>query len=79
MPKVEIVPNCRYGHGDLEHVEGDWGLQGYHLIRPKPTVIVNTGPSETAFTVMVYRCPTCGYVELKDVDGDDEDWEGETK
>ena len=58
-----IVPKCRYNHGDLMRVtQGgrfpEWSLFGGRTIYPVGT----------SFSVALYVCRTCGYIELFDTD-----------
>lgn len=73
MPK-NFQPTCRYGHGDLEQEKLGpsqfWGVMGA-LVReiPPKTLLgqtTETVSSGALYTVNLYRCRVCGYVELFD-------------
>ncbi|SHN18776.1 hypothetical protein SAMN02787076_03920 [Rhizobacter sp. OV335] len=70
QPKTERT--CRYGHGQLESIEGTWSFQGveWKPIRSGDEV-VGTWPDANGngFTVHLWRCPVCRYVEMIDEDG----------
>lgn len=57
------VKTCRYGHGDLRHEGNNYALLGMALT--KAGDLVNDG---RAFTLQVWACPVCRYVELSDED-----------
>lgn len=73
---MKVVPTCRYGHGNLEHVDKNdvdhrWGLMGLSMIGVQPATdseprLIITKPSDRVFTVQLYRCPECGYLEAFD-------------
>lgn len=62
---------CRYGHGAMELQEGAFGLSG---VTPLGSGLAGTPdqrirrPDGSVFTVVVWRCATCGYIELIDED-----------
>ncbi|MCM2546210.1 hypothetical protein ACVCII_03955 [Burkholderia glumae] len=83
---LKVTPICRYGHGELERVNGPetpdgtkhaWGLLGF-VIQPYRAADEFGGEqlskvmseSMGIFTASVYRCPVCGYVEMFD-DGEE--------
>lgn len=63
--------DCIRGHGPMIRQEGHWELsQIARVIRDEsgrkvPGALHSTG---TIFTVAIYACPTCRYVELVDED-----------
>lgn len=63
---MEVTPLCKYGHGllklDTGAAEDDsiWGLESYKRFDGIMAV------GKKAFTVSVFVCPTCGYIELFD-------------
>lgn len=67
---------CRYSHGPLQQIEGTWSLPGIewrpHMRRDKTTGHRPTD-NGTTFTVTLWRCPVCRYVEMSDEDGDKEE------
>jgi hypothetical protein len=63
---------CRYGHGPLANVEGEWALTGI-VIRPAPPQGTSGPvmfPNNKAYALKVLKCPVCGYVEFADETGD---------
>ena len=66
----KITPTCRYGHGDLQKVSlfsHDRQLRGIAL----PTFLDVKGAGTalmdgSAYSIIAYRCPACGYLELFD-------------
>ena len=73
---MKFTPTCRYGHGDLEVIPRApenhyWGLMGAHHLPLRVGMSVNkplsaTEASGRIYTVAIYRCSTCGYMELFD-------------
>jgi len=73
---MKVVPTCRYGHGELVHVDKHdenhrWGFMGLSLINMQAGMEAGqplriTKPSERVFTVQLYRCSECGYLEAFD-------------
>lgn len=75
---MKVTPTCRYGHGDLEVAnEGHdtnthrWTLlgvtsQSFVAGSSVGTPLTSTGPSGNVFTLALYRCPVCGYLEMFD-------------
>lgn len=71
-----ITPECRYGHGQLEEMERipahhAWGYMGVFLTEtaaghPQGNPAITTSVSGGVFTVRLYRCSTCGYIEAFD-------------
>lgn len=79
MPTVKVTPECRYGHGPLQNIQPEaptpghhfWGLQGVTLTpfragSPAATPLLTSETTSRIYSVMIFRCPTCGYVELFD-------------
>lgn len=69
----KVTPNCRYGHGDLERLKlkNEEG-QSRGTIISTYLEIENMGSAMMdgrGYSVSVFRCQTCGYIELFD-DGD---------
>lgn len=67
-------PTCAYGHGLLTSESGWWALTGVEpamqnaltspfALAPKGDLAMNG----KGYTVQVWRCPTCGNVQLFDV------------
>lgn len=66
---MNITPMCRYGHGPLEEQTQDdevrWSLPSItQSVSDTGQVAVGAGPF--AYSVRMYRCATCGYLELFD-------------
>lgn len=81
MPKQPIPRTCRYGHGALSRLPGEWGLLGFktrnlsadELVfagRAGVTAKKMTNVTDENFTLQIHKCPTCGYVELIDLEDD---------
>jgi hypothetical protein len=66
---TNLEPTCRYGHGPLEESQNDDNLR-FALRSVYKTQEASKQQSITdapyVFTVRLYRCATCGYVELFD-------------
>jgi hypothetical protein len=67
---VKVMPTCRYGHGALGRIrlENHEGIPRTMVI---PTFLdaLGMGPAfldGKGYTVTVYRCSTCGYLEFFD-------------
>lgn len=54
---------CPNGHGPMENVPGIWALNGVQNYPNMGWVGTNQ-----LYTVTVYRCLTCGNVQLRDKD-----------
>ncbi|WP_186066002.1 hypothetical protein [Burkholderia gladioli] len=73
---MNIIPECRYGHGKLEPVERPadyhhWAFIGVSVTsfavgQPAGEPLTNTALDGTVFMVKLFRCPTCGYLEAFD-------------
>lgn len=59
------VRTCRYNHGTLDRVPGEWAMDGYDVPRvgdpPRTAQVIPNGHS---LLHRVYRCRVCAYVEL---------------
>lgn len=71
----KITPTCRYGHGPLNRDKPDtnhyWAVMGavnipLTAMSPVNKPISDTQSSNLIYTVNLYRCETCGYIELFD-------------
>lgn len=69
-PTSKVIPTCRYGHGNLGRI-----VLASTLHEPRgmyiPTFQDSFGKGTilsdgNGYTVIMYRCPTCGYIELFD-------------
>ena len=65
------LPTCKYGHGELKKEDGLWGLGGFDRYQLSVNSTVDTPINEVirnerAFTLCVYRCSKCGYLEFFD-------------
>ncbi|MBR7961214.1 hypothetical protein KDW41_12240 [Burkholderia vietnamiensis] len=78
---MKVTPTCRYGHGNLAEVDRMrpnhyWGFMGADITSvAKPS---NAGEkvnvvemSGHVFTMMLFRCPVCGYMETFDYEAPD--------
>lgn len=71
-----MTPTCRYGHGELvradppdEHVFVLSSMKRTRLPDGNGgSVDIMFRPSEPFYTLAVFQCQTCGYVELFDED-----------
>lgn len=73
---MKVIPTCRYDHGELQIVSLEpsahaWGLMGVTLVpfqagSPVGQPLLQTKTSGRVYTVTVFRCPVCGYLELFD-------------
>lgn len=63
---------CRYGHGALESFASWFALTGVNAPssrgRPANALQQMASPTGSLLALRVWRCPTCGYVELQDKD-----------
>lgn len=62
-------PSCRYGHGRLIFHSPASGAVGFLLPAYAATPDYDTAPvqvHDTGYTISIYVCPTCGYLELFD-------------
>jgi hypothetical protein len=63
---MKVTPECRYGHGELDWQVDPSGeisqfvLGGVHAENGQFT------PTSRFFGVKLFRCSTCGYIELFD-------------
>ena len=65
VPFIQIMPTCRYGHGELFRVRLGNTLDGFALGGAQgqtPRFDLAT------FTLHLYICPHCGYSEFFDPD-----------
>lgn len=63
--------SCRYGHGELKKINGVWTLAEYQRNeRPHPSqpdsIIISNDPTGFIFTLRLFKCETCGYIEFCD-------------
>lgn len=73
---MSLERTCRYGHGALVRDPGWWSLQGVEFVAKRskkeqaPGVEAmddeNVSDIPQAYVLRLWRCPTCGYVELFD-------------
>lgn len=63
-----LIPECRYGHGALQRIELQKINNKTRLLAL--ATFAQTGPllgmDGGGFTVQMFRCPQCGYLELFD-------------
>jgi hypothetical protein len=63
MPETKpIIPNCRYGHGNLLRVTAGGKTQEWSLLATDPNL------RGSSFNFAAYVCTKCGYSELFDLD-----------
>ena len=78
-PFIAIKPECRYGHGPLVEVKDAHGMQvdfGVPIVPPWPVEARQQGLLGSAdlsvrvpaFTLVIFVCKECGYVEMFDTD-----------
>ena len=68
---MKIEPQCRYGHGELTLSPELWSLAGMTATQMTcnsdcDDSLDDVAMNGRAFTVLVYRCECCGYIELFD-------------
>lgn len=68
--KLDFEPTCRYDHGPLKNVTSMVGTD-FALGRVNHTTEPVCMDTDQFFSVQIFVCPTCGYIEL--FDGDIED------
>jgi hypothetical protein len=71
QPKCQRT--CRYGHGDLHKIDGVWSFEGVNwepYMHGDKVVGRLPAPNGNGFTVCLWRCSVCHYVEMSDQDGD---------
>jgi len=67
-----VEKTCRYGHGPLHREEGQYGLPAFlHRSGPSNALLRQLQAADyqitnRVFVLSLWRCPTCGYVELFD-------------
>ncbi len=72
---MNFTPTCRYGHGNLE---AQTGVEGYTWVIPAIDMELFMDGDSWAqgwqaalpgvYTIRLFRCPTCGYVEMFDAE-----------
>lgn len=78
---IAIKPTCRYQHGGLKLIPGDWSLLGsekrpfteteLEIFKSVPSLgKTYSTPNNLNFAVQIFKCPVCGYVELHDPEDD---------
>jgi len=60
-----MTPTCRYGHGELRQATGEDGEPAEWFM---PQVRAGKVAPGYGYTVQVWECGQCGYVELRDGD-----------
>ena len=64
------VRTCRYDHGPLDELPDTWALSGVEWVSSSkldpPGSTKLPQQSTQAFFIKLWRCPTCGYMELQD-------------
>jgi hypothetical protein len=70
---VSVERTCRYpGHGPLVLQSGEWSMEGVRTMRERPldptSQVTGIYGNNTVYTMRIWRCEKCGYVELVDSD-----------
>ena len=62
MTEQSVTPECKYGHGPIEpqNANSDSGYWSLH------SAGLNGALGRRIFIVKVFKCKTCGYIELFD-------------
>ena len=72
---MQVTPTCKYGHGPLARLVDDPADHRFALVGvtlPKPEGFLQfaeqapTHASGRVYSLAVFRCMTCGYLELFD-------------
>lgn len=63
---LKVERTCRYGHGPLELVKHMWELQGARFDPGSSEKSFGLLPSDYRFSLRLWRCEKCGYIELSD-------------
>ncbi|AOZ06729.1 hypothetical protein BKK80_13570 [Cupriavidus malaysiensis] len=73
---MKVTPTCRYEHGELQEIPREpethyFGLMGATLVpfragTPVGEPLSRTTVSGRIYTVSIFRCPVCGYLEMFD-------------
>lgn len=66
VPVVRVQPECRYGHGELTRENDVWAMPCFRLMPPPRNPDEAPEAREFAYTVRLWRCHTCGYIEVFD-------------
>ena len=65
---MNIIPTCRYDHGPLAEITGEpelrYAIRSVFRTREGDQSVIAEAPY--VFTLRLYRCPRCGYLELFD-------------
>lgn len=62
-------PNCRYGHGELEVIALEDGPVEFTAVPHKIlTVAGGKSPFPGHFLFHLYRCASCSYLEMRDLE-----------
>jgi hypothetical protein len=62
MKDNRVIPNCRYGHGNLQHLALRHPETGTEL----QFSFVGSADSSLKFVGKIYTCSVCGYTEFFD-------------
>lgn len=65
----KIIPNCRYGHGDLVREVAGGNKDQLFMIETSPKVRTEVDglPAYKIYSFALYKCTKCTYLELHDV------------
>lgn len=62
-----LNPTCRYGHGFLERVQPALDLPDWNVVAFTQSQNPDGGAEwHSRFSLLMYDCPHCGYVEFFD-------------
>lgn len=66
--RVHPQISCKYGHGQMIGIEGNWTLVGVgpHSEAPTSRKLSAQEDNGLFFMVKAWRCRTCGYMEIFD-------------
>lgn len=63
----KIIPDCRYGHGNLMRQNADSGELQHYIVDTFPRKFLANPPNSFAvYSFVIYKCPICTYMELHD-------------
>ena len=65
MPKANIQPTCKYGHGPLDLVnQGEDSPKSFGLVGIGNTPQKHMKTTQVLLVLDVFECHECGYTEL---------------
>lgn len=63
---AKVQPSCRYDHGPLVRQDGLWALEQMERTNARDDPDTPFRYTQTQFVTSLFRCRTCGYLELFD-------------